>query len=174
MVGGKRRLWEAGNWAQVARRIVVPANAWARRDGCPLSLAVLAHNALGNHLVDITVGIAELGQHLAGVLAEFGRGAAQARFGAVKPDRGSDALVPILLDDVAAVDRVRIGQRLVDLLHRPFWNARGAQSDAERLGLMLGKYGAQLRAQRLAVADTVLVARKARIGAELRLADFLG
>ena len=44
-----------------------------RQDESELSLAVLAHHALGNHRVDIAVGVAELGEHLPGVLAEFRR-----------------------------------------------------------------------------------------------------
>ncbi len=39
---------------------------------------------------------------------------------------------------------------------------------------MLAEYGGKLFAQRIAIGDAILVAGKARIGAELGLADFLG
>ena len=44
----------------------------------------------------------------------------------------------------------------------------------ERLGLVLAEHGGEFGAQRVAVGDAVLVAGKARIGAEFGLADFLG
>ena len=75
--------------------------------------------------------------------------------------------------DIAAVDGVLIGKRLVDLLHRTRRQARGEQAIAQRLGLVLGEHRRELLPQRLAIGDTILVARKARIGAELGLADFL-
>src|SRR5262245_47897385 len=69
-----------------------------------LALAVGAANrALGDQRSDLVFGIAELAEHLCGVLAEFRRGAAQARLGPLQPDRGGDALVPVLFDDVAAM-----------------------------------------------------------------------
>ena len=69
---------------------------------------------------------------------------------------------------------MRIGQRLVDLLHRARRQARGEQAVAQRLGLVLAEHGGEFGTQRVAVGDAVLVAGKARIGAEFGLADLLG
>ena len=119
------------------------------------------------------MGIAKLAEHFRGVLGKFRRGAAQAGFGSFQPDRRGDTLVPVPLYDVAAVDRVRVGQRLVDLLHRTCRQAGGEQAVAERLGFMLAEDGGKLGSQGIVVGDAVLVAGKARVGAEIGLADLL-
>src|SRR6185369_16406798 len=80
---------------------------------------------------------------------------------------------PILLDHVAAVDGVAAGQRLVDRLHGPRRQARSQQSVAQRFGIVLAEDGGKFGAQRVAVGDTILVARKARVAAEFGLADLL-
>src|SRR3954452_2853216 len=99
-----------------------------------LALALgAADSALLDHRVDLGPGVAEFAQDLGGVLAEFRRQAPQARLAAVEPDRRRHALVPILLDNIAARDRVRVGQCLVDLLHGAGGQARGEQAIAQRL-----------------------------------------
>src|SRR6201999_904541 len=120
--------------------------------------------------VDLAAAVAELAEHLPGVLAELRRRAAQARLAALHADRRGDALVPVFGDHIAAVDGVLIGQRLVDLLHRAYGEAGGKQAIAERPGLVLREDGGEFLMQRLAVGNAVLVARKARIGTELGLA----
>src|SRR5581483_3343626 len=162
---------DGGERARIIHTLGLWAPAYAVFGALPLPL--LADHPFGDHRINIAVGVAELGKHLAGVLAEFRWGAAQARPGAVEADRRGHALVPILLDHIAAVDGVRIGQRLVDLLHWTRRQPRGEQAVAERLGFMLRKHRGELGTQRLAVGDAVLVAGKARIGAELGLADLL-
>ena len=67
-----------------------------------------------------------------------------------------------------------VGQGLVDPLHRTCRQAGREQAIAERFGVMLAEHGGELRAQRLAVGDAVLVAGKARIAAEFGFADLLG
>src|SRR5258708_23644240 len=140
-----------------------------------LTLALgAAHHSLLHQRVDLALRIAELGEHLGRVLAEFGRRAAQARLAAFQTDGRSDPFVPILFDHIAAVEGVRVGQRLIDLLYRTGRQARGEQPVAYRLRLVLTEHGGQLLAQRLAVGDAILVARKARTGAEFSLTDLLG
>src|ERR1700692_4330111 len=82
---------------------------------CPrvLTAAFSRDHALGRQALDLRLRVAELGEHLGGVLAEGGWDAAQARLGALHTDRRGHALVPILFDDIAAVDGVRAGQSLV-------------------------------------------------------------
>src|SRR6516164_10800070 len=127
-----------------------------------------------NHRIDLAPRIAELAEHLDRVLAELRRQAPQARLAALHADRRGDALVPIPGYDVAPIDGVLVGQRLVDLPHGTGRQASGKQTIAERLGLMLREHRGEFRTQRLAIGDAVLVAGKARITAEFFLADFLG
>ena len=68
---------------------------------------------------------------------------------------------------------VGAGQRLVDRLHRTRRQAGGEQAIAQRPGVVLAEHGGEFGAQRIAVGDAVLVAGKARIGAEFGLADLL-
>src|SRR5712671_6489141 len=77
-----------------------------------------ADHTLGDQAVDLARRISEFRQHRGRVLAEFRRHVAQTWLAARKPDRGGDALVPVLFDDVAAMDGMGAGQRLVDRLHR--------------------------------------------------------
>src|SRR5438128_7409359 len=70
-----------------------------------------ADGACGHHGVDFALRVAELAQHFRGVPAEFRRRPAQARLGPLQSDRGGDALVPILLNDIAAMPRMLAGQR---------------------------------------------------------------
>src|SRR3954451_5631934 len=84
----------------------------------PFPLAAADH-AIGDQAIDFAFGVSEFRQHFGGMLAEFRRGATQARFAARKPDRRSNPLVPVLCDHVAAVNGVRTGQGLIDGLHRP-------------------------------------------------------
>ena len=132
-----------------------------------------ADGALGDQGIDLGLGVAELVEHLDSVLTEFGRHAAQAGLAAREANRGGDTFIPILLDHVAAVDGVAAGQRLVDRLHGPRRQARSQQSVAQRFGIVLAEDGGKFGAQRVAVGDTILVARKARVAAEFGLADLL-
>src|ERR1700752_360384 len=84
----------------------------------PLPLRPADH-AFGDQRVDLASGVAELAEHFGGMRGKFRRDAAQARFGPLHPDRRGDALVPVLCDDIAAMDGMRVVQRLVDLLHGP-------------------------------------------------------
>src|ERR1700687_6355444 len=84
-----------------------------------------ADHALGEEGVDLAPGISELGQHLGRVLAEIRRHAAQAGLAALHADRRGDPLVPVLFDDVATMDSMGAGQRLVDPLHRSGRQAGG-------------------------------------------------
>src|SRR5882757_1977719 len=88
-----------------------------------------ADHTLGDQVVDLARRISEFRQHRDRVLAEFRRHVAQTWLAARKPDRGGDALVPVLFDDVAAMDGMGAGQRLVDRLHRS-----GRQSSASKIG----------------------------------------
>src|SRR3979409_2469642 len=76
-----------------------------------------ADHTLGDQGIDLAPGISEFGQHFSCMLAEFRRGVAQACLGAFKTDRRGDPLVPVLFDDVATMDGVGAGERLVDRLH---------------------------------------------------------
>src|SRR5690348_9408041 len=107
------------------------------------------------------------------MLAELGRGTAQARFAALQPDRRSNALVPIPCDDIAAVNGVRAGQGLIDGLHRPGRQSRCQQAIAERSGIVLAEYGGEFVTQRIAIGNAILVASETLIGGEFRLADLL-
>src|SRR5205823_5359833 len=71
------------------------------REKSGLALALGGDDTALDQRVDLILGIAEFGQHLTRMLAEFRRRRAQARLGAVEPDRRRHALVPILLDDIA-------------------------------------------------------------------------
>src|SRR5712691_8410929 len=133
-----------------------------------------AYHTLGDQVVDLARRISKFRQHRGRVLAEFRRHVAQTWLAARKPDRGGDALVPVLFDDIAAMDGMGAGQRLVDRLHRSGRQSGGKQPIAQRFGVVLAEYGGELGAQRIAVGDTVLVARKTRIGPEFGLADLLG
>ena len=86
------------------RRRIAPGRCRAQRIAQRLRSRAADH-AAGDQGLDLASGIAELAEHLGGVLAEFRRRAAQARLGALEPDRRGDALVPILFDDVAAMER---------------------------------------------------------------------
>ncbi len=66
-----------------------------------------------------------------------------------------------------------VGQRGVDRLQRPGRQTRRQQSVAQRPGVVLTEHRGELGAQRLAVGDSVLVARKTNVAAELRFADLL-
>src|SRR5450631_216772 len=173
--GGKLGLSEARKWADgvLARPgsgtggnagRLVPASALALRS---------AHHAVGDHRLDVGCGIAELAEHLGRVLAECRWCAAQAWLRACQPDRRGHTLVPILLDNIAAVECVRTLQRLIDFLHRAGRQSRREQTVAERFRLMLAEHRRELLAQRVAVGDAVLVARKTGIRAESGLADLL-
>ena len=94
------------------------------------------------------------------MLAELRRNVAQGRFAAREADRRGDPLVPIFCDDIAAMDGVGAGQRLVDRLHRPGRQSRCKQAIAQRPGVVLSEHGGKFDAQRVAVGDAVLVARK--------------
>src|SRR5664279_1915776 len=92
--------------------------ASAPRRALALALALgPADDAVGDHCLDLGRGIAELAEHFSRVLAECRRRAAQAWLRACQLDRRGHTLVPILLDNVATVERVRALQCLVDLLH---------------------------------------------------------
>src|SRR6266516_3056743 len=99
-----------------------------------------ADHALGDQGLDLAPGISEFRQHLSHVLAEFWREVAQTRLAAFEADRGGDPLVPVLFDDVAAVDGMGVGQRGVDRLHRPGRQTRSQQAVAERLGVVLTEH----------------------------------
>src|SRR6478752_4263332 len=101
-------------------REVTPSR-WPALSGCENSALPLgpADHALGDQGIDLARGISEFAEHFARMRAEGRRGAAQARLAALHADGGGDPLVPILFDDVAAMDGVRAGQRLIDRLHRP-------------------------------------------------------
>src|SRR3954469_1695813 len=105
------------------------------------------------------------------MLAEARRCAAQRRLAAPKTDRRGDALVPILFDDIATMERVGAGQRLVDPLHRARGQAGREQAVTQGLRVVLAEHRGEFGAQGLTVRNAVLVAGKARIAAELRLAD---
>src|SRR5579871_1113509 len=96
-----------------------------------------ADRAAGDQRVNLATGVAELAEHLPGVLAELRRRAAQARLAALHADRRGDALVPVPGDHIAAVNGVVVGQRLIDLLHRSDGQAGGKQAVAERLSVVL-------------------------------------
>src|SRR5579871_2396163 len=142
----------------------------ARADISALALRPADH-PLRDERLDLAFGVTELGQHLGRVLAEFWRGTLEAWLVALQTDRRGDALVPALLDHIAAVDGVRVGERLVDLLHWAGRKAGSQQPVAERLRLVLGKYRGEFRAQRFPIGDAVLVAGKARIATKLFLSD---
>src|SRR3982075_2548561 len=132
-----------------------------------------ADHTLGDQGIDLAPGVSEFGQHFSRMLAGFRRGVAQACLGAFETDRRGDPLVPVLFDDVATMDGVGAGERLVDRLHRSGRQASGEQAIAQRLGVVLTEHRGEFGAQRVAVGDAVLVARKTRIGAEFGFADFL-
>src|SRR5262249_1796160 len=92
---------------------------------------------------------------------------------ALEPDRRGDTLVPVLLDDIAAMNRVRAGQRLVDRLHRAGRKARGEQAVAERAGIGFAEHRREFGTPRIAVVDAILVGGQTGIGAEFGLADLL-
>src|SRR5713226_9222443 len=83
------------------------------RKNLPLSFRPADHT-LGDQAIDLARRISEFRQHFGCVLAEFRRHVAQAWLAARTADRGRDALVPVLFDNVAAMDGVGTGQRLVD------------------------------------------------------------
>src|SRR5436190_5958379 len=185
MVRGKPRPREAENRPKVTRTLrslfgsaLRGARAQASRStasGARYSALPFgaADYATGVQGFDLAPGISEFRQHFSRVLAEFRRDVAQPRLGALQADRGGDPAVPVLFDDVAAVDGMGIGQRRVDRLHRPGRQSRGQQAVAERLGVVLTEHRGELGAQRLAVGDAVLVARKTHVAAELSFADLL-
>src|SRR6266481_8771343 len=187
MLGGKRPSREAKKWRRRAgtneNALLGPGSAATTLRGAARCAASghensalpfgTADHAFGDQGFDLAPGISEVRQHFGCVRAEFRRDVAQARLGPFEADRGGDPLVPVLFDDVATVDGMGIGQRGIDRLHRPGWQTRGQQAVAERLGVVLAEYRGELGAQRLAVGDAVLVARKTNVAAELRFADLL-
>ena len=63
----------------------------------------IANDAFGHESRDVLWRVAEFDEQLDGVLAKFWRHAAQRRRRPLEPDRRGDALVPIPLDDIAAI-----------------------------------------------------------------------
>src|ERR1700761_350887 len=111
-----------------------------------LALAA-ADRATCDQRIDLAAGIAELAEHVPGVLAELRRRAAQARLAALHADRRGGAPVPVLRNHIAAVEGVIVGQRLIDLLHWANGQAGGKHSVAERLGLVLREDGGEFLVQ---------------------------
>jgi len=90
------------------------------------------------------------------MLAEGRRCITQARLVALEAHRRRHALVPVLGDDIAAMDGVLIGQCLVDLPDRSCRQARGQQAIAERLRFVLRKHGCKFGARVIVHAGAVL------------------
>src|ERR1700716_3852653 len=123
-----------------------------------------ADHTLGDQGIDLAPGISEFGQHFSRMLAEFRRGVAQACLGAFETDRRAAPLEPVLFDDVATMDGVGAGERLVDRLHRSGRQASGEQAIAQRLGFVLTEHAASSArsASRLAMRS-LLRAKRASV-----------
>src|SRR5258708_39219778 len=125
MVLAKRAAWKAENRLSTWQPISLTRGS-IRAQHSALAFGPADH-ARGEEGVDLAPGISELAQHFGGMLAEIRRHAAQAGLAALQADRRGHPLVPVLFDDVAAMDGVGAGQRLVDLLHRSGRQAGGEQ-----------------------------------------------